>query len=137
MNACVVYILRGGVWHYRRRIPVDLRHFFPERSEIKLSLKSSSRVKSAILANRMAVKLDETFTTMRLGMEAMTCDQMTQNVQELLDRTLRETEDARAQGEPVPGAERLCEMHALVSAELSAPSDGGGAQLGGYDTPKR
>src|SRR4051794_27349207 len=58
-------VRRGNVWHYRRRIPLDLVGHFGGKRGLKESLGTSDPAKAKALRNIVAAKFDVQFATAR------------------------------------------------------------------------
>src|SRR5947207_931748 len=58
-------IRRGNVWHYRRRIPLDLVGAFGTRRELKESLRTDNLPQAKVRRNLVAAKLEAQFADAR------------------------------------------------------------------------
>ena len=56
---------RNGVYYFRRKIPLELRHFYTGKSEIIFSLKTKNRSEAEPLARKLGVQYDEEFSNAR------------------------------------------------------------------------
>lgn len=57
---------KNGWWHYRRRVPTDLKQYLPRR-EIRISLRTSSMKTAEHLGKCKDAKVEEVFTLLRSG----------------------------------------------------------------------
>jgi integrase len=62
-------VRRGNVWHYRRRIPLDLVKHFGGKRELKESLATSDPAKAKTLRNVVAAKFDVQFAAARAALQ--------------------------------------------------------------------
>ena len=61
-------VLRGSTYHFRRRVPADLKKYFPKRFfEISRSLGTSSKVIATAASREWAVKTERVFQFLRSG----------------------------------------------------------------------
>ena len=58
---------RTGVYYYRRKIPLELRHLYAGKAEIIFSLQTKERSEAEPLARKYGVFHDEEFATARIN----------------------------------------------------------------------
>ena len=91
---------RNGRYYFRLRVPLDIQPWFAGRGEIKKSLRTANWAAARSLARVQSFQAEKVFTLIRSG--AMTEEQIRRLVDDYTEQTLRETEEARAQGGFLP-----------------------------------
>jgi hypothetical protein len=77
----------NGFYYFRLRLPADLTRWFPEREEIRKSLKTKDRQKARLHSTRHSERAEKTFFLIRSGLMTDT------EIMKLADDYLRDTLD--------------------------------------------
>src|ERR1051326_4754238 len=91
-------IRRGGVFYYRKRVPLDLETVFQGRKELKESLRTNDLREAKKRRNRAASKFDALFETARATASAPDRQLTPESIRAFVRHYVEEEDQRRARG---------------------------------------